>query len=273
MLLKLYDMEHRAVAGLKNHRDARVESALEGGDRTLYFLWHQRNRTEVPLEYYIRTDRDEYVVKENSKAAGGYRQVVARLNLEGLEGRAWREFTAEGATAGQMAEYALSGTGWTCTSAIPGGRLRSIRMRNTSAYSIIMRIVEAFFCEVEFDTIHKTVSLKERVGGDRGAYFIRGLNLLELTDRGDSYDYATRIIPIGADGLGIESVNGGVAYLENHQHSTKDKCVIWEDSSYTDPGDLKEDAERKLAEISKPKRTLQARTADLARMKDRKSVV
>ena len=87
MLLKLYDMEHRAVAGLKNHRDARVESALEGGDRTLYFLWHQRNRTEVPLEYYIRTDRDEYVVKENSKAAGGYRQVVARLNLEGLEGR------------------------------------------------------------------------------------------------------------------------------------------------------------------------------------------
>ncbi len=267
MLLKLYDMEHRAVAGLKNHRDARVESALEGGDRTLYFLWHQRNRTEVPLEYYIRTDRDEYVVKENSKAAGGYRQVVARLNLEGLEGRAWREFTAEGATAGQMAEYALSGTGWTCTSAIPGGRLRSIRMRNTSAYGIIMRIVEAFFCEVEFDTIHKTVSLKEQVGGDRGAYFIRGLNLLELTDRADSYDYATRIIPIGADGLGIESVNGGVAYLENHQHSTKDKCVIWEDSSYTDPNDLKGDAERKLAEISKPKRTLQARTADLARMK------
>ena len=55
-------------------------------------------------------------------------------------------------------------------------------------------------------------------------------------------------------------------YLENHQYSSKVKTVIWEDSNYKDAHALKEDAEKKLEEISKPRRTVQAKIIDIARM-------
>ena len=265
MLLKLYDLNHKAIAGLQGLKDAKVESELSTGEKKLSFSWHQ-SKIEIPHEYYIRTDKDEFVVKENSQGADGWRNIVAELNTEGLEGRIWKEFIAENCTAKEMADYALTGTGWTCVSDIPGSRVRSIRMIKATSYTIIRKLLEAFTCEVKFDTIGKVVYLLDKVGEDRGSYFIKGLNLTELKDKADSYDYATRIIPIGADNLGIESVNNGVSYLENCQYSTKIKTIIWEDSNYIDPQALKEDAEKKLSEISKPKKTLQAKTIDLARM-------
>ncbi len=265
MLLKLYDMNHRAVTDLQGLKDAKVESELGTGEKKLSFSWHQSG-IEIPHEYYIRTDQDEFVVKENSQGTDGWRSIVAELNTENLESRIWKEFTAENCTAKEMADYALTGTGWTCVSNIPQSRVRTVRMIKATSYTIIRKLLEAFTCEVKFDTIGKVVYLFDQVGEDRGAYFIKGLNLTELKDKADSYDYATRIIPIGADGIGIESVNNGISYLENCQYSTKIKTIIWEDSNYTDPQALKEDAEKKLSDISKPKKTLQAKTIDLARM-------
>lgn len=136
-----------------------------------------------------------------------------------------------------------------------------------NAYQVLERITEAFICEIQWDTLGKKVYLKERVGEDKGAYFISGLNLKEVTDTFDSYDFATEIIPIGEDGLEITGINGGKNYLSNHQYSAKKITTIWEDSSYTDVNALKEDAEYRLGEISKPKKTVQAKVIDLAKMK------
>lgn len=267
MLLQLYDIKHTRIAGLKNHKDAMVESELSTGDKTLSFLWHSRNKQKIPQEYYIRTDTDEYVVKENSAGSKSYRKIVAKLNIEEIEGRAWSEFIVSDCTAQEAANYALTDTGWTCVSTVPEAKLRNINLKNVSSYQIIEKILEAFTCEVTYDTFSKIVYLKEQVGEDKGAYFIDGLNLKEISDNADTYDYATIIIPIGADGLGIEDVNDGKNYLENYQYSNKKKSVIWEDASYTDAQALKDDAEYRLAEISKPKRTLRAKTIDLARIK------
>lgn len=273
MLLLLYNLEHTLIGGLKNCKDAKVESVLSSGDKTLSFSWHQRNRQSIPQEYYIRTATDEYVVKENSKGSNGYRNIVANLNLEDLEGRSWMEYTIEGKTAQEAADYALADTGWTCISSVPDNRMRNISMKMTTSHKLIEKILDAFTCEVQFDTIHKIVYLKERVGQDKGAYFIQGLNLKELTENVDTYDYATRIIPIGADGLMISSVNEGREYLENYQYSNKVKTLIWEDTNYTDAQALKEDAEYKLNEISKPKRSLTAKLVDLAKLKPEYSIL
>ncbi len=273
MLLKLYNLNHEAVAGITSHKDARVESELSNGEKTLYFSWHQQNPVKIPHEYYIRTDTDEYVVKENSKASGGYRNIVAKLNVEDIEGRIWKDFTAEDCTAKEMADYALTDTGWTCVCTVPDSRIRSVSMKKVTAYSVLMKLLEAFTCEIKFDTLNKVVYLKDAIGEDKGVYFIKGLNLVEITDNADSYDYATRIIPVGADNLTIESVNNGVEYLDNHQYSNKVKAIIWEDSNYKEAQALKEDAEKKLKEISKPKKTLQAKTIDLARMKPEYAVL
>lgn len=265
MLLKLYNLEHVQIAGLKNHKNATVESELSTGDKTLSFLWHQNNRQKIPHEYYVRTDTDEFVVKENSKTSNGYRKIVAKLNIETIEGRGWREFTLKGCTAQEAADYALTDTGWTCRSTVPADRIRNISMKKVSSYQVLEKIQEAFTCEIEYDTFNKIVYLKEKVGTDRGVCFIDGLNLLEVTDSGDSYDYVTIIVPIGADDLSIESVNNGNNFLENYQYSKKKITLIWEDSSYTDPQALKDDAVYKLNEISKPKKTFRVKIVDLAK--------
>lgn len=266
MLLELYDMNHKRIAGLKNHKDAMVESELSTGDKTLSFLWHSSNIQKIPHEYYIRTDKDEFVVKENAKNSDDYRKITAKLNIEEIEGRAWQEFIIEGVTAQEAADYALTDTGWTCVSSVPADRVRNISLKKVTSYQVMEKILDAFTCEVSYDTFHKVVYLKEQVGADKGAYFIDGLNLKELTDESDSYDFATIIVPIGADELSIESVNGGKNYLENYQYSSKKKTLIWEDSNYTDAQALMEDAQYKLNEISKPRRTLRAKTIDLAKL-------
>ena len=273
MLLELYDMNHRRIAGLKNHKDAMVESELSTGDKTLSFLWHSSNSQKIPHEYYIRTDKDEFVVKENAKNSDHYRKITAKLNIEEIEGRAWQEFIIEGVTAQEAADYALTDTGWTCVSTVPADRVRNISLKKVSSYQVMEKILDAFTCEVSYDTFHKIVYLKEQVGADKGAYFIDGLNLKELTDESDSYDFATIIVPIGADELSIESVNGGKNYLENYQYSSKKKTLIWEDSNYTDAQALMEDAQYKLNEISKPRRTLRAKTIDLAKLSKKYSAL
>lgn len=273
MLLKLYNLDHALVGGLKRSKDVKVESVLSSGDKTLSFLWHQKNTLKIPQEYYIRTDTDEYVVKENSKTSNGYRSITANLNLEDIEGRPWMDYTVEGVNAKAAADYALTDTGWTCVSTVPENRIRNISMKKTSALQVIEKILEAFTCEVRYDTLKKVVYLSEKIGSDKGVYFIKGLNLKELTDTGDTYDYVTRIIPIGADDLRISDVNGGKEYLENFQYSKKVKTLIWEDSNYTDAQALKDDAKYKLNEISKPRKSLSAKVVDLAKLKPEYSIL
>jgi phage minor structural protein len=273
MILTLYDLNHVKIAPLRNFKEASVESELSMGDKTLSFSWSEKETQEIPLEGYIRTDTDEYVVKENSAGSGGYRKITAKLNVEEIEGMIWEVYRTEDATAKEAADYALAGTGWTCVSTVPEDKKRNISLQKATAYAVLEKIVDAYTCEMSFDTLEKTVYIRERIGADKGAYFLKGLNLKEVSDSCDTYDFATRIIPIGADDLDITSVNDGNNFLENYQYSSKVKTVIWEDSNYTDPAALMEDAEYKLAELSKPKRTYQAKVCDLAKMSKKYSVL
>lgn len=122
-------------------------------------------------------------------------------------------------------------------------------------------------CEVVYDTKKKTVSFYDQVGQDKGNFFLTGLNLKRLQRKGSTYDYYTRIIPIGQDGLTIESVNDGKNYLENYQYTNKVKTYIWKDESYTDAAAMKEDAEAKLKDLSKPEVSYSADIIDLAKQR------
>lgn len=103
--------------------------------------------------------------------------------------------------------------------------------------------------------------INEKYGEDRGAYFIERLNLKRLQVQSNSYDFATRLIPIGKDGLMLNI--DGKNYVENHQYSKKVKTMTWKDERYTDAESLKEDAEAKLDELSKPYRSYTAEIINL----------
>ena len=161
----------------------------------------------------------------------------------------------------------MIGTGWTCSvgSSI-SGKVRSVQQFNKTPFEILLKIRDAFMCEIKFDSKNKVVSFAEQYGSDRGVYLRPELNLVDVSLTLDSYEFYTRIIPIGADGLDIKSVNAGVEYVENYQYSSKIRTLYWEDTNYTDAQALKDDAIGKLADLSKPKRSYSASVRDLAKL-------
>ncbi|MDU7031677.1 MAG: phage tail protein, partial [Clostridiales bacterium] len=270
-MLKYYDLNKTLIGGLKNCKDLKVESELSTGDKQLSFLWHINNKIKMCLECYIRTDTDEFVIKENSKGNNGYRKIVANLNLEDLEGKAMEKFEAVEHTVKECADMALSGTGWRCICDME--KRRGMKLTKVTALDVLNTICKAFLTEVRFDTINKIVYFREEIGEDRGVYFAKSLNLKEVTDSADTYDYFTQILPIGKDGLKIDGINGGKAYLENYQYSSKKKMLIWEDSRYETAEALKEDAQKKLAEISKSKKSYQSKVIDLSKQNEKYSIL
>nr|DAG42173.1 MAG TPA: tail protein [Caudoviricetes sp.] len=229
-------------------------------------------RKKINTEYYIQDEKDEYVVKEKTVSTGGGTEYVAALNLEDLEAKPWDTFSVKDSTIEEAARLALAGTGWTvgeCTVT----KKRNAGMMRVSSLGVIEKLCTAFMCERVYDTKNKTVSFYEKAGEDKGVYFTRSLNLRKLTRKDSSYDYYTRIIPVGENGITIEDVNDGKNYLENFQYSNKIRTYIWVDESYTSKQALKDDAEKKLADMSKPLVSYSADVIDLAKQKSEYSLL
>lgn len=261
-MLKIYDTDHNAIGHIVKYRDLKIESDVTTGDRTLSFTYLARHHV-ICEEYYVETEDDEYVIKEKSVSTDGFLQFTAVLNLEDLEAKPWSSFSITNSTIDSAARLALAGSGWTvgeCTVT----KKRNAGILQTNTLGVIQKLCTAFMCEVVYNTKKKTVSFYEQVGQDKGCFFLTGLNLKRLQRKGSTYDYYTRIIPIGQNGLTIESVNDNKKYLENYQYTQKIKTYIWKDESYTDAEALKEDAAAKLEDLSKPEVSYSAEVVNLA---------
>ena len=264
-MLKIYDTNHNAIGHIVKYKDLMIESDAATGEKTLSFTYLARYH-EICEEYYIEDQDDEYVIKEKSVSTDGFLQFVAALNLEELEAKPWSSFSITDSTIEDAAKLALAGSGWTvgeCTVT----KKRNAGILQTNTLGVIQKLCTVFMCDVSYDTKNKKVSFYEQIGQDKGTFFLTGLNLRRLQRRGSSYDYYTRIIPIGQNGLTIESVNDGKNYLENYQYTKKIKTYIWKDESYTDATALKEDAEAKLQDLSKPIVSFGAEIIDFAKQK------
>ena len=226
-----------------------IEEVLDYGDKTL--TCNVSMKCSVALEDVIRTRTDEYVIKQkNGPADDGTYTVTAKLNIDELEGTPFISFETTKKTALEAAQLALAGTGWICECDVK--KKRTVRMTNASVWEILKKIVDTYMLEMQIDSINKIIRLKEKIGSYKGAYFTDQINLISLESQANTNDFYTRILPIGKDGLTIESVNNGSAVLENHIYSSKNKTYIWKDERYTDPQSLKEDAAEKLADMAQP---------------------
>ena len=270
-MLKIFDFNKNPIGYIWKYKDLKKESELSTGDKTLSFTYLAKTH-DIREEYYIQDETDEYVVKEVNLSSDGFPQIVAKLNLEELEGNPWEKFTVTDSTIEEAARLAITGTGWRVGECTVTKR-RSAGILNADTLTVIDKLCTVFMCERIYDTKNKTVSFYEKIGEDKGMYFIRGLNLKKISEKSDTYDYYTRIQPVGKDGLTIESVNNGKKYLENYQYSNKVKTYLWIDESYEDPQALKEDAEAKLADISKPLKSYSADIVDLAKRKPEYSIL
>lgn len=264
-MLKILDKNKVPLKGLRVYQDYCIESVLDLDDKTLSFTAPLRNvRGFLTLEGYIETKDDRFVVKEITKRTDGKATVTAKLDMEALEGKAFRSFKTTEQTIEAALRLAFSGTGWTVAESTVTKK-RTISMTNVSAMEILKQAIKTYRAEIKVDSKNQQIYIYESIGSDKGVYFTSQLNLKKLEVQSTSYDFYTELEPYGKDGLTIASVNNGKTYVENHQYSDKVKRIIWKDERYTLPESLKEDAEAKLADMSKPYSSYSADIIDLSR--------
>lgn len=271
MLLELYDRSHKKLANLTGIKSPHIQRTLEYGDETLDFSYPTSGPwlAQLLAECYIRTDRQEYVVKAVEKSStSAWRKVSCALNIEELEGAPFEGFETVEQTVQAAAEFALEGTGWTVEADADITKKRTIRKEDdTTAWEVVKQIVTTYRVELEIDAVNKRLKFHTRRGQDRGAYFIERLNLRSLGVKTSSYGFYTRLIPIGKDGLHLW--RDGQNYIENHQYSDKVITSIWRDERYTVTAALLEDAQARLDEASTPARAYTAELVDLAAQSDK----
>ena len=264
--MQIYDDRKKRIGTLTGFKGRAITKTLDSGDKELSFEY-PANGAMVDLlkeEYYIRTKEDEFVLKA-VEAGEQCNKYTATLNVEELEGQSFPYgFASQEQTIKACLTFAFEGTGWTVGTCTVTKR-RTIDIEEaTTAWGVLQSCLSTYRCECEIDTLQKRINIYAQIGRDRGCYFVEGLNLRKLTATSDTYEFYTRIIPIGKDGITIEWLRGK-EYLENYQYSSKVKTYTWKDERYTNTTSLMEDAEAKLEELSKPYKVYAADVVDLAK--------
>ena len=263
--MQIFDDGKKRIGTLTGFRNREIITTLGTGDKELKFEYPAHGEIAVLLkeEYYIRTKTDEFVIKAK-ETSGEYNKYTAVLNVEELEGQSFPYgFASKEQTIRACLEFAFEGTGWTVGTCAVTKRRTIDKEGSATAWDVLQDCLKTYRCECIIDSINKQVNIYEQIGQDRGCYFVEGLNLRKLTPKSDTYEFYTRIIPLGKDGISIEWLHGK-EYLENYQYSRKIKTYTWKDERYTNTTSLMEDAEAKLEELSKPYTVYSADVVDLA---------
>ena len=264
--MQIFNDRKKRIGTLSGFKDRAITTTLDSGDKEMTFAYPASGALVGLLqeEYYIRTKTDEFVIKAVEKGEQ-FNKYTAVLNVEELEGTAFPHgFESDEQTIRACLEFAFEGTGWhvgTCTVT----KKRTIdEQENITAWDVLQKCLSTYRCECIIDSINKTVNIYERIGSDKGCYFIEGINLRKISLKSDTYDFYTRIYPIGKDGITPEWLTGK-DYIDNFQYSSKVKAYVWKDERYTNTTSLIEDATAKIEEMSRPYKAYTAEVVDLAK--------
>lgn len=271
--MQIFNDKKQRVGILKGFKDRKIVKTLNSGDRELSFKYPSDGEMvdQLKEEYYIRTKDDEYVIRKK-KTGVQFNEYTAQLNVEELEGAVFPYgFESKEQTIRACLEFAFEGTGWKVGVCQITKKRTINKDEETNAWDVLQDCLSTYRVECKIRSLEKTIDIYEQIGADRGRYFIEGLNLKKLTVTSDTYDFYTRLIPLGKDGIGIEWL--GKPYLENYQYSSKIKTYVWSDERYTNTTSLIEDGIAKLEEMSKPYVAYKADVIDLARQSKKYSSV
>ena len=264
-MIQVFSQAHERLCLLQGYKSLAVKKKLASGDKELSFQYPRSGAAAGYLqnECYIATQEDEFVLKD---IGGGkeWRKYTAVLNLEELQGKSFEAFEAVEKTVEECMTQALLGTGWRIGICNVEKR-RTIRKENVcDVLAVIEQCIRTYKVEVEYRSLEKVIDIYERIGGDKGTYFMESVNLRKPPSFSASTNgLYTQIRPIGKDGLHI-NVNGK-DYIENHSFSPKNIMLTWKDERYTIAESLAEDAALKLEEICRPSVTYEVDVIDLAK--------
>ena len=129
-----------------------------------------------------------------------------------------------------------------------------------------------FGCVFNFDAVEKKLyCLVPDDMTPTGDFLSDEVNVRSVGYVGNTETFATRLYPYGStdeetdETVTIESVNGGVPYIENHSYADDVIAMSWTDERYSIPEHLLEAAKEKLAQIAVPARSYEVDVSQLDR--------
>ena len=258
---------------VENAKDVCILEKSNNGDKELSFTIAIKDSAYpyIAEEVSIELQEDEYYVIKSIEKRGDIATVTCRLDLDDFRAGGILEYSKE-ETLSQCMDFCLTGTGWTVQGAVavPGKKLNEL---DTGNVLDLMRVAQENYGVVfKYNTRKKVVSVVFPQSGDnKGAYLTEELNLQDLSDRRDSYSLCTRLIPVGVDGLTIESVNDGKNYVENFSYTNKVITKVWKDERYTIAQNLKDAAIEYLKRVAYPTRVYDGQVINLAEIDEKYS--
>lgn len=157
---------------------------------------------------------------------------------------------------------------------------RAITLEGVTSYDVLMQCKKTYNIVFEYHTTDKLIKVKKPdVIQSRGLYLTDELNLKELTFKGDSSDFITRLYAFGKktenvdeDGniasveyVDFAGINDGKTYVDNRNYNDSIIVGYWQDDRYLDPQELLDDAIDKLKVLSIPARSYGCNIIDLSR--------
>jgi phage minor structural protein len=271
---------------LKNAYDIIIEEQINGEDNLTFKLpKNDKKRKEIgeePVEMIAVIGNRYYVVKEVIDKRDDDGKLYSEFTCEALwtELRDWyvdgievvevdAKTALETIVSSIFRELTDPEFDWT-VGIVEVRKKRTLRSDWSDVLSLVRSVQETWGGEILFDTKNKVIHLLNQIGKDVGVRFYYNKNLKNIERTIDTYDLVTRIYPTGAGGLDITTVNNGVPYLENmtwvNKLNLRRKVIPykWKDERYTVPLNLKEDAQKMLDEMAKPKVSYKTSVHDLS---------
>lgn len=245
-----------------------ITSSL-GGSKTMQF-----DISPQSLEYRLiaEEERIEYAgTYYNIKSINERRTtatVNAEIDLDGLKGKIFSTFKYDTISFVQAISTALDGTGWSVVGAGLVTAKRSFDLTDVTPLDIVNTCTNKTMYNVSFDVdnIRKILNVSVPATLANNVFFSDELNLKELTFKGSSSGFATRLYAYGKDGLSFAKINNGKEYIDNNSYSDKVIATVWRDERYTKAEGLLADAQEKLKELAVPERSYVCEIIDLARL-------
>lgn len=194
--------------------------------------------------------------------------VNAEIDLDELKSKIFSTFKYDTISFVQAMSTALDGTGWSVVGAGLVTAKRSFDLTDVTPLDIVNNCTNKTMYNVSFDVdnIRKILNVSVPATLANNVFFSDELNLKELTFKGSSSGFATRLYAYGKDGLSFAKINNGKEYIDNNSYSDKVIATVWRDERYTKAESLLVDAQEKLKELAIPERSYVCEIIDLARL-------
>ena len=244
-------------AVLENAFNIMVTSEVNGADTLEFKLpFRDSKRPSLDNEKQVQIVNDVYRIRTLTDDKGADGKVVTSVYAEA----AFYDlaFSVEKASVNFNADtevpmaYALEGTGWSVGNVTVRTK-RTWESTEKNALSILRQVQNIHGGDLIFDCANRLVHLLTFGGTDSGVLFAYRKNMKSIQRVVDTRSLVTRLYAYGKDGMTFASINGGKEYVESYAYTNEVRTSTLDCSSFTNPYQMLEFAQMRLADYAKPR--------------------